>query len=112
MLKINIKKEFKNLDGEKIAFNLPGEKKRKFLTVGQALAEILLSNRNTVDGFRPLRKYELAKKFYGIDAKKDVVEIDKSELLQIKQLVESNNSFLLIVTAQLLEIIEEILSAE
>ena len=104
-MKINITKELKNLTGELIVSKDEKSLKTEPLTVGLVLANILLSA-EPKDGFRPLKSYELAKKFYGENAKHEEVEIDNADFVQIKALVESNKQYNTIIIAQTLEMLE------
>jgi hypothetical protein len=109
---INIKQTFKNLKGiiitvkgdEEEASTKPEEKEP--LTLGQVLADILINSHSIKKGFRPLKSYELAKKFYGENAKKDEVEIELAELIQIRELVEENPFYNTVITAQALEMLK------
>ena len=73
------------------------------LTLGVAIANIVLSPHGSKKGFRPLKSYELAKKFYD----KPQVEIDNADLIQLKDVVESCEIVSTIITAQILEKLEE-----
>lgn len=108
---INIKQTFKNLNGVTITKqgneedpNTKPEEKEPLL-LGQVLADILINTRMQKNGFRPLKSYELAKRFYGENAKKDEVEIELTELIQIKEIVENNPFYNTVITAQALEIL-------
>lgn len=97
-MKINCKKELLNLKNEPLPTGDEGN-----LTVGRALANIVLAPHETKNGFRPLKSYELAKKFYY----KDEVEIDNSDLIQLKEIVENGKVYSTLVVAQLLEALNE-----
>lgn len=98
MPKINTKQKFVNLRGFEI------KQEKEFLTLGVVLAEIILAPHEDKDGFRPLKAYELAKKFF--DQKE--VEIDKADLMQLRELVEKSASYIPLITAQVLEKLDAI----
>lgn len=108
---INRKQTFKNLNG--ITITVKGDEEddskkpeeKEPLVLGQVLADILINSRLQKNGFRPLKGYDIAKRFYGENAKKDEVEIELAELIQLKELVESNPFYNTVVTAQALEML-------
>ena len=97
MPKIIINKTFKDLKGQVLKI---GDEE---LTLGKVLSDIVLTPHKEKNGFRPLKSLELAKRFYGVDAKNKEVEIDKSDFIQIKELVENNDGYFPIVLAQVIE---------
>ena len=62
--------------------NAVSDRTGETLTLGEVLAEVVLAKIEK-DGFRPLKGWELAQKFY----KDKEVEVDDSELIQIKELL-------------------------
>ena len=92
-LKLNIK--ITNLKGEFIKAD-----EKTDATVGLMLSNIVLEPHKDKNGFRPLKAYELAKKFF----EKEEVELDKSDVIQIKELVE-NCAYQPLIVAQILEAI-------
>lgn len=90
------------IDARFIIKNLKGEPLKSDgddLTLGMVIANILLAPHKDKKGFRPLKSYELAKKFYN-DA---TVEIDNADLTQIIELVEETDQVTTLVVAQVLE---------
>ena len=87
-MKINIKQKFVNLKGEAINVN-NDLKVKEPLTLGWVLSEIVLSPNKPKNGFRPLKGWELAQEFYN----KSEVEMSGADFLQLKELVENNESF-------------------
>lgn len=95
---INLKKEIVNLKGNSIK---DGESP---LTLGQTLAEIVLAPHKDKDGFRPLKALEMARKLYA----NETYDIDQSDLIQLKKIVEENQSYIPLVTGQILETLESL----
>jgi len=101
-MKIHPNQVFINLKGEPInSTNERGEKTS--LTLGVVLGEMALTPHKQKNGFRPLKGYELAKKFYD---KKIEVEIDNADYIQLKELVENSDMYPTIIIAQTLEMLE------
>ncbi len=96
MIKLKLKTEIKNLKGDAIKSD------NDIATVGLILANTVLEPHKDKKGFRPLKAYELAKKFYD----KEEVELDQSDLIQIKELIEES-TYQPMVIAQVLEAIIE-----
>lgn len=97
MPKIKTNQTFVNLRNEEISM----ENKEK-LNLGMVLAEILLVPHQDKKGFRPLKAWDLAQKFY----KEKEVEIDNADFAQLKELVENNAAYIPMITAQALEKLE------
>ncbi len=81
-MKIKLKTALVNLKNE--AMLTEGEP----TTVGLILANIVLTPHKQKDGFRPLKAYELAKKFYD----QEEVELDNSDFIQLKEIIEINDA--------------------
>ena len=99
---IKTKGELTNLKGEILKNNGVS------LTIGEVLAEIVLAPHKDKNGFRPLKGLELAKKF--ID--QEEVEIDKADFIQLKEVVENNESYVPLVIAQVLLLLEDVKETE
>lgn len=95
---LHTKTQYKNLKGELIEFGSSNEP----LTLGDVLSEIILQPHQDKKGFRPLDAWELAKKFY----KQEEVEVNLSDFVQLKELVEESKSFYVMIIAQTLEMLE------
>ena len=95
-MKLKLKTTIKNLKGE------PIKSDNEVATVGMILSNIILEPHRDKKGFRPLKAYELAKKFF----EKEEIELDQSEVIQIKELVEECNYQPLVVAQVLQAIIE------
>lgn len=95
-MKLNVKQTLKTLQGEPL--NVVDEKGKKIetLTLGTVLSNIILAPHKDKNGFRPLKAYELAQKF--VNQKE--VDIDTSEMIQLKEIVENNESYMPLITAQ------------
>ena len=72
--------------------------------MGAALSEIVLTPHKDKNGFRPLKAYELAKKF--TDQKE--VDIDSSDLIQLKEVAENSGAYLPIVIAQVILLLDTV----
>lgn len=111
MPKIPINKTFKNLNGEVMTFTEGDEeevKNKQELTLGKVLADFVLTPHQQKRGFRPLKGLELARKFYGKDAKNPKVEIDKADFIQIKELVEEKEGvYTPLIVGQVVEMLNE-----
>lgn len=103
-MKINVTQKFVNLKGETIYNVDENGKKKEELTLGMVLADLVLSQRKSKDGFRPLKAYELAQQFY----QKKEVEVSLVEFLQIKELVENNEGYITLITAQVIKMLDEV----
>ena len=66
------------------------------------MSEIVLTQRQDKKGFRPLDSWDLAKKF----ANEKEVEINLSDFVQLKELVEDSTLFYTMIIAQTLEALE------
>ena len=95
---IKTKLQFRNLKGEVINVNNDAKKKDP-LTLGYVLAEIVLSPHKTKNGYHPLKAWELAQALYN----KEEVEVSAADYFQLKALVEENESFVPMITAQAIE---------
>ena len=93
-MKLNLKQIFFNLKGEKIK-NPDGT----ICTLGDILAMVVLNPNKQKNGFRPLKAWELAKKF----TNNKEIELDVSEVVQIKEMLEEDESLHIAVRAQSLE---------
>ena len=100
MPKFDTKQEFVDLKGEVVKQNDVNGNKLS-LTVGEVLANIILAPHQNKNGFRPLKAYELAQKFMS----QPEVEIDESELIQIKEIVEVNEAYVPLITAQVIKML-------
>jgi len=101
-MKIDPNKIFVNLKGDVI--NSKDENGIKSpLTLGMVLSELALTPHKQKNGFRPLKGYELAKKFY----EEKEVEISPADFAQLKELVENSDMYNTIIIAQVLEMLEE-----
>ena len=101
-MKIDTISTFRNLKGETINVMIgEGGKKRESLTLGAALAEIVLSPHKPKNGFRPLKGYELARLFYN----NQIAEVSPADFIQIKELVEDNEIYVPLITAQIIEML-------
>ena len=98
MPKIILKQTFKNLKGEEIQIIEEGKKTGFVLTLGEVLANVVLSPHNDRKGFRPLDAVQLGRKFYNDNE----VELTEAEFVQMKELVETSD-LMPIVSGQVLE---------
>lgn len=101
-MKINTTQEFKNLKGDVIN-SIDDAGVKSPLTLGVVLSEIALIPHTAKNGFRPIKGYELAKKFYNDPE----VEIDSADYIQLKELAEKVTSYSTIIIAQALLMLEE-----
>lgn len=92
-MKLNLKQTFKTLKGEEI------KSEDKTLTLGEVLANIVLAPHENKNGFRPLKAWELARKL----DKNEEIELDQSDLTQIKDIIENTSSALPLIKGQILE---------
>lgn len=98
MITIDCKKFIMSLDKK------PVKTEGKDTTVGMILAQVVLAPHSPKKGFRPLRSWELAQKFYD----NNKVDLEESEVIQIKELLEDENQPQLpFVVAQVLLAISE-----
>ena len=98
-MKINCKQTFKNLKNEDIQIvDGNDQTKKEILMLGNVIAEILLQPHKEKKGFRPLKSWELAQRFY----KDKEVEIDQADFIQLKEIVEENENYNTIIIAQTL----------
>lgn len=95
-MKINLKQTFKTLKGDIIYRD---DKKTDPLTLGEVLSEIVLSPHRDKKGFRPLKGLELARKFYNDKE----IELDQSDFIQLKEIIEESSAYIALVTGQVLE---------
>lgn len=95
-MKLNTKQVFKTLQGEPLKVVDEKGKPVEILTLGTVLSNIVLAPHKDKNGFRPLKAYELAQKF--VNQKE--MDIDNSELIQLKEIVENNESYMALITAQ------------
>lgn len=94
-MRINLSQVFVNLKGETLK-NDEG----KETTLGQVLSNIVLMPQAQKKGFRPLRAWELAQKFY----KEPEIELDNSEVVQIKEILEGGeHGYTALISGQVLE---------
>lgn len=96
-MKLNLKQKFYNLKNEEVKYE------NESLTLGIVLATLVLQPHKQKKGFRPLKAWELAKRFYDNDA----CEIDKADFVQIKDLLEEQEVFFPFVIAQVEEMLLE-----
>lgn len=101
-MKLKLNETIKNLKGE------PVKNGEETLTVGACLSEIVLAPHEKQDGFRPLKAYDLAKKFVS----QKECEIDTADFVQLKKVVEENKSYIPLVTAQILLVLEAVKEAK
>ncbi len=103
-MKINCKQVFKNLKDQIINNSAVEEgKKKESLTLGMVLSEVVLAPHKDKNGFRPLKGYELAKKFYN----GGIVEIDTADFVQLKELLEESETYVPMIIGQALEMLSE-----
>jgi len=108
-MKLNTQQQLKTLKGDPLKtsesicqFCGRGDTKGEVLILGTILSNIVLAPHKDKNGFRPLRAYELAQKFVN----QKVVEIENSDLIQIKELVEKTEGTSALVIAQTLLMLE------
>lgn len=89
--KLNLSAVITQLDGE------PLKNKENDLTVGDALASILVLDPKSKD---PLRSYLLAKK---LTENEGEIELNKTEVAFLKEVVEASMAFITLVKGQLLD---------
>ena len=94
-MKLNLKQTFKNLKGEDVKVE------NETLTLGIILANIVLAPHKDKNGFRPLKSWELGKKLY----ENDIIELDMSDFIQIKELVENHENYFPFILGQVLEML-------
>lgn len=92
-MKLNLKQTFITLKGEEL------KEKDEAITLGEVLANIVLSPHENKNGFRPLKAWELAQKLN----KYEEIELDQSDLTQIKDIIENTSSALPLIKGQILE---------
>lgn len=103
-MKINTKLTFKNLTGIDVSVSESAGGPKDLLTLGMVLAEAALTSPHKhKNGFRPGKAYDLAKRFYA----NNVVELDRPDFNQLKELLEDNETYPSIIIAQALEMLEE-----
>ena len=100
-MKIDLERKIKNLKGENLKIIENGKETKELLTVGEVLANVVLSPHQNKKGFRPLDALKLARKFY----KDNEIDLEETELIQIRELIE-NSDIMPIVQGQLLEALE------
>ena len=100
---INLKQTLKNFKGETFKYKEAEDGPETDMTVGKVLANIILVPQQQKDGFRTLKIYELAKKFY----EKDELDLDRSDFIQVKERVENSTAYSVMITGQILELFEE-----
>lgn len=96
-MKIDLTEPMVNIKGASL--EVDGE----VLTVGVALANIVVSQHKTKGGFRPLKSWELAQKFY----KDKTIELDNADVAQLKDVIEDVQGYSDVVKGQLLEKLAE-----
>lgn len=95
-MKLNLKQYIYSLKG------VPTKADGEEVTLGAVLANVVIAPTKNKKGFRPMRGWELAKKFH--DQKE--IDLDNSEVIQIKELLESEDQAQLpFIVAQTLEYI-------
>jgi len=105
-MKLNTRQTYKTLTGKTI--EAQDGTASKVLTLGMVLSEVVLAPHRDKNGFRPLKSYELAQKFYD----REEVELDNSDYIQIKELVEGTENYGTIIIAQTLLMLEEAKGSE
>jgi hypothetical protein len=98
MPKIQCKVSLKDLLGKEISTS--AEDKAPFF-VGQAIANILLAPRQGERKLDALKSWELAQKFYN----NKEVEIDTSDFQKVKEMVETDKNYSMLIIGQLMEIL-------
>ena len=101
-MKIKTSQIHTNLKGEPLTMPTGKGNKQEKVTLGLFLTNIVLEPHKDKPGFRPLDAYTLAKRF---DSGKDV-DITASEFTQIRELIETNESYLPLVLGQALEMLD------
>ena len=91
-----------NLKKEPITTQKGDGKGKENVTLGLLLTNIILEPHKDKAGFRPLNAYQLAKRF---EVGKEV-EITTGEFVQIRELVENNETYLPILLGQALELLD------
>ncbi len=94
-MKINLKQKIVTIRGEVVKVD------NEEITVGFVLSTAILQPHKDKKGFRPLRAWELAKKLDSLEE----IELDASELAQIKDILEDNENFYPFVIAQVQEVL-------
>lgn len=97
-MKIDTARTFINLKGSPLKSSDDDEE----ITLGAVLANLVLTPHQQKNGFRPLKAWELAQKFY----KQPVVELDTSDFVQIKELLETTETISPLVAGQIMEYFE------
>ena len=103
-MKIDLTKTFINLDNEPMKKH---EKTNELLELGEALAEIVIAPKpqgSHVKWFSPLKAIELARELKG----ELVIDIDKADFAQLKEVVDANGTYRPIVTGQIMEMLESV----
>ena len=101
-MKIKTAQLLKNLRGESLTMPTGTGKSKEKATLGLILLNIILEPHKDKSGFRPLDAYKLAQK---LESEKEV-EITTGEFIQIRELVENNETYLPIVLGQALEMLD------
>ena len=101
-MKIKLHQILTNLRGESLVMSSNAKVKEK-ITLGLLLINVILEPHKDKPGFRPLDAYSLAKRF---DNQKEV-EVTAGEFIQIRELVENNETFLPLVLGQALEMLDK-----
>lgn len=98
MITIQTKYVFVNLKGE------PIESEGKDITLGDVLANIILTPHEDKKGFRPLKAWDLAQKL----STQTEVEVDKADFVQIKEIVENTKTYVPLIIGQVMEQLEAV----
>ena len=91
-----------NLKGEPLTMSTGTGKAVEKVTLGLLLINIILEPHKDKPGFRPLDAYKLSQKLHS----QKEVEVSTSEFLQIRELVEKNETYLPLVLGQALEMLD------
>ena len=101
-MKIKTAQLLKSLRGETLVMPLDDKKKKEKATLGLILTNIILEPHKDKPGFRPLDAYKLAQR---LESQKEV-DITAGEFIQIRELVENNETFLPLVLGQVIEMLD------
>ena len=101
-MKIKTSLQIKNLKGQPLTTPKGDGKGTENVTLGLFLTNIILEPHKDKPGFRPLEAYKLAQK---LDSQKEV-DITAAEFVQIRALIENNETYLPIVLGQALELLD------
>mgnify|MGYP007031189778 CR=1 FL=1 len=101
-MKLKVNQTLTDLKGTPFTIPTGKGKNRENVTLGLLLLNIILEPHPNKPGFRPLDAYKLAQK---LESQKEI-DITAAEFVQIREIVESNESNAPILLGQALEMLD------